>query len=276
MHERRVQGPGGHWTTQQLVSNVPLSPAEAAKLLAQMPVSPQVAPSARNPVVGARTGRPADGLPYGDTHGNTRNRPPKPPEETPDAPAPAEASEAAHPSPAPKAPQAQVDRGSPEGHEGHENREGDEDGRPGPVPPNPHLEEARTLAASYRDLDPALRHVPRPMHAELARLTSHWLEAGHPPAAIRTHILRNLPDDGTPVHRPGGLLRHLLRDVPPPPAPTPVAPPDAPPHAPQQHAPAVTSLSPRLAALRECEGRHVQATLFRPVHDETLCPRCSG
>ncbi|MET7382801.1 hypothetical protein ABZT08_29030 [Streptomyces sp. NPDC005526] len=52
------------------------------------------------------------------------------------------------------------------------------------------------------------------MHDELAHLTSRWLAAGHPPADIRAHILRGLPADGVPVHRPGGLLRHLLRDVP--------------------------------------------------------------
>ncbi|WP_345962524.1 hypothetical protein ABDE16_13605 [Streptomyces sp. BRB040] len=40
MHERRLQGAGGLWVTQQLVSNVPLSEAEALKLLAQMPVGP--------------------------------------------------------------------------------------------------------------------------------------------------------------------------------------------------------------------------------------------
>lgn len=56
VHERRLQGPGGHWITQQLVSNVPLSAAEAAKILARMPVhvsdasaSPQLVPSARIP-----------------------------------------------------------------------------------------------------------------------------------------------------------------------------------------------------------------------------------
>ncbi|NHI07720.1 hypothetical protein STPH2_3084 [Streptomyces sp. KO7888] len=40
VHERRLQGAGGLWVTQQLVSNVPLSEAEALKLLAQMPVGP--------------------------------------------------------------------------------------------------------------------------------------------------------------------------------------------------------------------------------------------
>ncbi|MFF2199140.1 hypothetical protein [Streptomyces sp. NPDC058145] len=259
VHERRVQGPGGHWVTQQLVSNVPLSPAEAAKLLARTPVSPsspQVAPSPRNPAVGERTGRLTDGLPYGDTYGNTRNRPPKPPEDAPDAPAPAQAAEAPHASPTPEAPQAEVD------HENHR-----------PDPPTPHLEEARTLAASYRDLDPALRTIPRAMHAELTDLTARWLAAGHPPAAIRAHILRNLPDGDTRVHRPGGLLRYLLSEVPPvPPALTSPPPRNTPPHAPQEH----PGLSTRLATLRECEGDHVQATLFRPTGEEPLCPACTA
>ncbi|WP_250402364.1 hypothetical protein [Streptomyces cellostaticus] len=80
VHERRVQGPADHWVTQQLVSNVPLIPAEAAKLLARMPVlPPQVAPSPRNPTAGERTGRLTDGLPYGDTYGNTHNHPPQTP-----------------------------------------------------------------------------------------------------------------------------------------------------------------------------------------------------
>ncbi|MEV5732938.1 hypothetical protein [Streptomyces sp. NPDC052292] len=243
VHERRVQGPGGHWVTQQLVSNVPLSPAEAAKFLGQVPVSPQTAPSTRNPAAGERTGRLTDGLPYGDTYGNTHNQPPRPPEDALDAPETAQA------------PQAQV---APENHR--------------PDPPVPHLEEARALAASYRDLDPALRTIPRAMHAELADLTVHWLAAGHTSAAIRAHILRNLPDGGTRVHRPGGLLRYLLAEVPPlPSASTSLSPRYAPPHTPQEH----PGLSLRLAALRECEGDHVQATLFRPVHDENLCPQCA-
>lgn len=224
VHERRVQGPGGHWVTQQLVSNVPLNPAEATKLLARMPVAPppQVAPSPRNPTAGERTGRLTDGLPYGDTHRNTDNQPPKPPEDAPDAPAPAEAPEAAHASPAPETPQAQVD--------GEDHEEGRTE------PPTPHLEEARALAASYRDLDPALRTIPRAMHAELTDLTARWLAAGHPPSAIRAHILRNLPAGDTRVHRPGGLLRYLLGEVPPVPRPrTPPPQRNAPPHTPQEH-----------------------------------------
>jgi hypothetical protein len=252
VHERRVQGPGGHWITQQLVSNVPLSPGEAAKLLARMPVSPQVAPSARNPVAGERTGRLTDGLPYGDPCVNTRNQPPKPPEDAPDAPEAAQAPEARHTPQAPKAPGVE-----------HANQRTD--------PPTPHLEAARTLVSSYRDLDPALRTIPRAMHAELADLTAQWLAAGHPPAAIRAHILRNLPDAATRVHRPGGLLRYLLAEVPPvPPEPTSPPPLNAPAHALRER----PGLSARLAPLRECEADHVQATLFRPVGDETLCYHC--
>jgi hypothetical protein len=73
------------------------------------------------------------------------------------------------------------------------------------------------------------------------------------------------PDDGTPVHRPGGLLRYLLQDVPPVPVPS---------SAPATERPAPAGPSSRVAALRECEGDHVQATLFRPVGNETLCRRC--
>ncbi|MFD7700835.1 hypothetical protein [Streptomyces caelestis] len=227
VHERRVQGSGGHWVTQQLVSNVPLNAAEAAKILARMPVgtpsadaSPQVAPSPRIPAVGAPTPRPTDGHPRKDPGEDTSHHPAEP-ERKPD------------PDPAPETTE---------------------------VP-----EAARALVAALPHLSPELRRIPRGMHDELARLVSRWLTAGHTPGSIRTHILRGLPDDGTPVHRPGGLLRYLLRDVPPSPGPR---------TAPAAERPAPARPSSRLAALRECEGDHVQATLFRPTGDEILCRRC--
>lgn len=260
VHERRLQGPGGQWATQQLVSSVPLSPAEAAKLLARIPVgvgtttervSPQVVPSPRFPTVGEPTTPPTDGHPNKHLGENTSHQPPEPPRQ-PDPETEPELE------PKPETPQAPQARQTP------------------PNSPSPHtpelLEAARALAAAYPLLSPDLRHIPRAMHPELTDLTARWLAAGHPPTAIRMHILRGLPDDGTPVHRPGGLLRHLLRDVPPPLAP---APHSTPPRDPEQPPP-TAGLSSRLAALRECEGHHVQATLFRPVHDETLCPRCTG
>ncbi|MFF0685993.1 hypothetical protein ACFYUG_07830 [Streptomyces albogriseolus] len=231
VHERRLQVPGGHWVTQQLVSNVPLSAAEAAKILARMPVhtpsadaSPQVAPSPRIPAVGVPTPPPTDGHPRKDPGENTSHHPAEPERK---------------PKPEPD---------------------------PGPAPETPKPSEAaRALVAALPHLSPDLRRIPRGMHDELARLVSRWLAAGHTPTAVRTHILRGLPDDGTPVHRPGGLLRYLLRDVPPAPDPdvTPVG--EQPVHA---------RPSSRLATLRECEGDHVQATLFRPTGDEALCRRC--
>ncbi|MFD7700539.1 hypothetical protein [Streptomyces caelestis] len=237
VHERRVQGPGGHWVTQQLVSNVPLSEAEAARILARLPVhvpdapaSRQLAPSARVPTAGAPTPPSTDGHPRKDPGKNTSHRPAEP-ERKPDP--------------------------EPE-------RKPD----PDPVPDTPEVPEAaRALVAALPHLSPDLRRIPRGMHDELARLVSRWLATGHTPTAVRTHILRGLPDDGTPVHRPGGLLRYLLRDVPPAPDPDATS-------ASEQPAPARPSS--RLAALRECEGDHVQATLFRPTGDETLCRRCLG
>lgn len=211
IHERRVQGPGGRWVTQQLVSNVPLSEAQAVKLLGRSPASAQVAPSPRIPTAGAPTPRPTGGHPRKDHGENTSYRPP----------APAAAPEA-----------------------------------PGPEAPGPDVpEEARALVGVLPLLSPALRHVPPGMREELARLAAGWLAAGHTSAAVHEHILRGLPAAGIPVQRPGGLVRYLLRDVPPV----------------RQAAPPAPS---RLAGMRECEGAHVQATLFRPVGDETLCWFC--
>ncbi|MFI8320806.1 hypothetical protein [Streptomyces sp. NPDC085529] len=129
------------------------------------------------------------------------------------------------------------------------------------VEESPRLEEARALVGALPLLSPALRHIPRGMRDELARLAARWLDAGHTSADIHEHILRGLPGAGTSVHRPGGLVRYLLRDVPPrelPPAPGPVH-----------------RLSPRLEGARECAGDHVQPMLFRPVGDETRCAACT-
>lgn len=251
VHERRVQGPGGLWVTQQLVSSTSLSADEAAKLLARMPigpaggtaaerVSPQLAPGPRIPAVGEPTGPPTDGHPRKDPGENTSHLPPEPPCLATE-PEPETATATAEPQPETAAP--------------------------------PLLEEARALVSAFPGLSPALRHTPRAMHAELAGLTARWLAAGHPPAAVRLHILRGLPDDGSPVHRPGGLLRYLLRDVPPPESQPSVDGTRQP--VPDHERPASPRLSARIASLRECEGDHVQATLFRPFGDERLCPGCA-
>ncbi|MGM9379826.1 hypothetical protein [Streptomyces antibioticus] len=242
VHERRLQGPGGLWVTQQLVSSVPLNAAEAAKLLAQLPVqppsaavSPQVTPSPRIPAVGTPTLPTTDGHPRKDLGENTSHHPA---EQGPGQ----RQGQGPEPSPEPKQQPARQANPTTE-----------------PEPP----QAARDFVAALPHLSPDLRRIPRGMHDELARLVARWFAADHTPATIRLHILRGLPDDGTPVHRPGGLLRHLLRDAPPAPEPAPAA---------QQHFP--VGMSNRLAALRECEGTHVQATLFKPTGNETHCRRC--
>ncbi|MFD6324062.1 hypothetical protein ACFWOL_14600 [Streptomyces sp. NPDC058442] len=255
VHERRVQGSGGLWVTQQLVSSIPLSADEAVKLLARMPVapvggtatervSPQLAPGPRIPTVGEPTSPPTDGHPKKDSWENTSDLPPEPP-----GPEPESESETAMAT-AGTEPQSEATTAPP------------------------LLEEARALVSAFPGLSPALRHIPRAMHAELADLTAHWLAAGHPATAVRLHILRGLPDDGSPVHRPGGLLRYLLRDVPPVPTsqePEATAPPAG--TAPGQ--PTGPRLSARLAGARECAGDHIHPTLFRPVGNEDLCRECT-
>ncbi|MFH8710709.1 hypothetical protein [Streptomyces zaomyceticus] len=235
VHERRVQGPGGRWVTQQLVSSTPLTSGEAAGLLARSPlvtctnrVSPQVVPSPRKPAVGRPTTPATDGYPDEYLREDTSNLPAEP------------AAAVDEPSPAP----APV----------------------GGTPASPHLEDARALVGALPLLSPALRHIPPGMRDELARLAARWLDAGHSSTDVHEHVLRGLPGTGTPVHRPGGLVRYLLRDVPPRTLPT------LTPHPPT---PARIRLSVRLEGTRECSGPHTQPMLFRPLADETLCAECA-
>ncbi|MER7521243.1 hypothetical protein [Streptomyces sp. NPDC126499] len=238
VHERRVQGPGGRWVTQQLVSNRPLGTGEAAKLLGRMPV-----PSAGIPAVGGPTTPPTDGHPEKDRVEDTSNHPPEP------EPVPGPESQSQSQSQPPPQPEAET-------------------GPPTQAPPAAPdiLQEARALMAALPLLSPALRHIPPGMRDELTGLAADWLSAGHSSADVHTHVLRGLPGSGTPVRRPGGLVRYLLREVPP------VAP--APPALPERRS--GPRLSARLAAARECEGEHVQPMLFRPVGDETLCAACTA
>ncbi|MFJ3815202.1 hypothetical protein [Streptomyces sp. NPDC090056] len=231
VHERRVQGAGGLWITQQLVSSAPLTADEAIKLLAQSPlptcedqVFPQVAPSPRNRAAGA----PAAGAPKTPSTGGHPEKDPG--EDTSNLPSPT-----AEPvsEPAPLA--------------------------------SPRQEEAHALIGALPLLSPALRHIPPGMRDELARLAARWLEAGHTSADVHEHVLRGLPGAGTPVHRPGGLVRYLLREVPPRTLPQLVSPP-----------PDGPRLSTRLAGTRECAGEHTQPMLFRPLADETHCRECAA
>ncbi|WP_338495984.1 hypothetical protein [Streptomyces sp. SJL17-4] len=258
VHERRVQGPEGLWTTQQLVSSVPLTFDQAVKLLAQTPVptctslvNPQVAPSPLKPAAGQPTTPSTDGHPDKDLPEDTSNLPAGT-ARTVGTAGTAGTLEAA------QAVDVVV-----------------EETAPAPVavdgaPTSPHLDEARALVGALPLLSPALRHIPPGMRDELARLAARWLDAEHTSADIHEHVLRGLPGAGTPVHRPGGLVRYLLRDVPPRVLPT----------QPVSVSVSVSvsgdRLSVRLQGTRECSGDHIQPMLFRPLADEVLCQECAG
>ncbi|MBJ3808431.1 hypothetical protein [Streptomyces flavofungini] len=118
-----------------------------------------------------------------------------------------------------------------------------------PQPP-PSPDEARHLVEGLRDLDPRLR-VPRGMVPQLTELAGQWLALGHSPGDVLDEIRRGLPPV---IHKPGGLVRHLLSDPVPPRPPRPE--------------------QPQVAALRECAGPHPHPLLFRPVSDEDHCGPC--
>ncbi|MFF9568061.1 hypothetical protein [Streptomyces sp. NPDC014685] len=137
---------------------------------------------------------------------------------------------------------------------------------PAPAPPaDPECDrEARELVDSITALDPRLA-VPRGMVPQLVALASEWLSLGHTADDVRGQVRRGLPGRERAIHRPGGLLRYLLRE------PGPVLPPSVtPPVSPPAAAP-----PPRLAAMRECDGpHHMQPMLFTPEGDEELCAMC--
>lgn len=74
---------------------------------------------------------------------------------------------------------------------------------------------AREPVESLGDLDVRLR-VPRGILPELATLAAQWPARGHTVADVREQVRRCLPGRGQPIHRPGGLVRYVLREVPHP------------------------------------------------------------
>ncbi|MFJ2936344.1 hypothetical protein ACIO8G_26745 [Streptomyces sp. NPDC087219] len=287
VHERRTQVSGGLWVTQQLVSSAPLRPEEAAKIFAGMPahsgverVYAQVAPGSPVPAVGHPETRSTDGHPEKDRRANTSDLPPgaadsgRGPGDEPEGGRETgpktgpETGPGTGPGTGPK--QTTGPRPAPEGQPGNEPQSGPSepvDEAPGSTRPGARLDEARALVGALPLLSPALRHIPPGMRDELTRLTARWLAAGHTSADVHEHVLRGLPGAGTPVQRPGGLVRYLLREVPPRALPRPE--PSPPRSGPR--------LSSRLEGARECaSGAHTQPMLFRPVADEALCPDCLG
>ncbi|WP_174887122.1 hypothetical protein [Streptomyces abyssomicinicus] len=264
VHERRVPVERGRWSTQQLVSSVPLRPGEGLKLLAAVPaqgkdtthrVTPQVGPSSHLPAVGRPTARPTGGQPLQNMEEKEKTS--HHPAAAGDAAVTGATSVEASATDGPAATPATAPGGRARDDSSDSGTSGTSGG-----PASEALDQARALVEAFPALDPDLRGIPRAMRPELTRLTARWLAAGHTPADVRSHVLRGLPADGAPVRRPGGLLRYLLTDVPP--LPTAARALTPPPEAP-----------PRPQPLRECEGdRHDHPTMFRPTQDESLCPGC--
>lgn len=303
VHERRVQVAAGRWITQQLVSSTPLNEAEAYKVLGARPlitgeaqtmterVTPQVAPSARNPAVGEPTGRGTDGLSIPRHQWETPSNHPagqgqrpgavpqvRPRSEEDAAPRPVRDAladaladaltttlTAAPPTNPPSATEVPSAADTPDAPDAAGTDPADDTDLS-------VVERARRFVAALPDLSPDLRHIPHGMTKELVFLANCWLRMGHSESDIRTHILRSLPVDGTRIHSPGGFLRYVLRDVPPVrPGPRPAE--QAAATRPDTAVPG-SRLSARLAGTRECEGDHAQVRLFRPVGDETRCRDC--
>ncbi|MEU9359204.1 hypothetical protein AB0D35_14025 [Streptomyces sp. NPDC048301] len=100
LHERRKQGGRGFWTTEQLLSNVPLTPEEAtgaraagSEISAEAPV---VSPGERYPTVGEPGSRDVGGQkPEEEERGKNTSHPPTEPHAEETGPEPSEAEAAA-------------------------------------------------------------------------------------------------------------------------------------------------------------------------------------
>ncbi|MGW8884350.1 hypothetical protein [Streptomyces sp. NPDC055749] len=263
VHEWRSQGDGGRWVTHQLISNEPLTAAQARALREAPPTAPP--PSAQFPTVGVPTGRRAGGYkPVEDHSDKTTPHPPseaepKPSPEPPDAPPAPTAPRAAPPSatdptpaptppvpPAPTPPQP-----------------------PAPTPPRPPADPVRMLqlARAERVLL-SLRHSRRELHlgAREARALAveavKWLERGLSASDLRQAMLAERPENG--VRSAVGFLRYrLIHKLPEDPTPLPPSP--SPPPSP--------SLPPHARELITCKGPG-EEHLFRPLGAETECGEC--
>ncbi|MGW1073536.1 hypothetical protein [Streptomyces sp. NPDC002537] len=184
-HEWREQGRGGRWTTEQLVSGVPLTAEEAAAVRAGRP-------STEKPAVGQPSSRSVGR--YQDNNGeNTYHQPPQP--------APAE------PEPEPE----------PEGPEEPEEPEGPEP-KPGlavpdasvAVPP-PFVQQGVHALAAVSRTERRLR-LTGPDIARLAPLAGEWFQRGACIAEVREALTGGLPAH---IHSAAGIIRNrLLRKMP--------------------------------------------------------------
>ncbi|WP_406409963.1 hypothetical protein OG923_14990 [Streptomyces halstedii] len=247
LHEQRQQGVRGLWATAQLLSNVSLTPAEAATVCqgrasevsevseVSEGAEASVCPGARDPAVGEPAiGEPVDRVVGGQLpvdEEREKNSPHPPSEAKPD-PVPVPAPEV-KPDPDPEA-----------------------DLMPGTAPDAPLPPD---VAEGERVLL-SLRHVCRELYLgakearTLAALAAEWLRRGITAAQLRRVLTSELPDGG--VRSAVGFLRYrLVHKLPEEPRP---------------EAPAPKQV---VAAMIPCAGPG-EEHLFRPVRGEELCGPC--
>ncbi|MFR9673135.1 hypothetical protein [Streptomyces sp. TR02-1] len=242
VHEWRVRVEGGRFTTVQLVSNVPLEPAEAAALRdGRCSATPGAAP----PAAGGPGIRSVGRQPGKNIKENTS--PPTRP--VPEAAAPAAAAAVAASAASPQLPETRA----PETVEAGETATSTETVET----PGRALRAAETFLRALVGTHPRLALSPRTLR-DVAPLAVPWLRTDLSAAQIEHALTSGLDDVRSPVGVFRWRLRHALPEQRPAPAPAAPLPP------------------PRVAGMRECVAAHTQPRLFTPPpgSDAVLCPEC--
>ncbi|MGW9302310.1 hypothetical protein ACWHA3_16040 [Streptomyces cyaneofuscatus] len=239
VHERRAAGERGLWATHQLVSNVPLTDADALAVWRGAGVGAGDSPSVQFPTVGEPSPRSVGHqLPVDEELGKNSSRPP--------TEAPSE------------------DEGEVEGAGVAVEV----------VELSPQEVEAERVLLSLRNFDRQLRLGVREAR-ELVGLAVEWLRRGVSAGELRRVLSSGLPAKG--VRSAVGFLRHRLEmKMPEAPAPEPEPVPEtesASVSSDLPDAPPTPPTPPRVAPLVTCAGpgnEHV----FRAYGGATLCPDC--
>ncbi|MFD4663788.1 hypothetical protein [Streptomyces halstedii] len=263
LHERREQGVRGLWATAQLLSNVSLTPAEAATVClgraSEGSEAPETAmcPGAPDPAVGEPAiGEPVDRVVGGQLpvdEEREKNSPHPPSEAKPD-PVPVPAPEV-KPDPVP-APEVKPEPGAaPEVKP--------EPGAAPEVKPEPVAAPDAPLPSDVAEGERvllSLRHACRELYLgakearTLAALAAEWLRRGVTAAQLRRVLTSELPDGG--VRSAVGFLRYRLVHK-----------------LPEEPRPEVLTPKPVVAAMIPCAGPG-EEHLFRPARGEELCGPC--
>ncbi|MFS0692658.1 hypothetical protein [Streptomyces nitrosporeus] len=267
LREKQVQGSRGHWTTTQLLSNVPLTPQEAVALQDARACEPSPAPSAQAPTAGRPRGRVAGGqLPVEEEREKNSSHPPT---EEAAAEAADEAAEEAAPA------LASVTTPTPASAAGTGSEAGSEPGAGAGAAPehapveaqvpdwaaqspdgaaqSPEVAEAERVLLSLRHVCQELRLGAKDARA-LAGPAAAWLLRGITPTQLRKALGSALLKDGV-RYAPGFLWYRLVHEMP---------------EEPEASRPRMPEGRAGVAALVPCAGPGGEH-LFRPAGDEDMC-----